>query len=234
MAIKGTTRLESGISAVTFCSGGTASQSAAGSRPSCKSDTETIPKILERERPRFVAYVCKRTSSIDAEDIVHSFIRKVLELLARGASPEYPMAWLYTVLRRHVIDHGRRGAARQRMNEAYAHFQAALPAGNSDSVPHAHASPCGCAKEAVEFLPTSQAAVVRLAALENHSHHVIAARLELSTQAVTVRLHRARKALRSLLADQCADCCPAHLDGCICPAEWNTTTGRKVLHRGAS
>ena len=166
----------------------------------------SVRRLVESQ-DELLRYFRRRTpSSADAHDLLQETNARVL---ARG--PDDPgRAWLYRVARSVLVDHFRREAARSRGLAAYR----ADPA--SEPVEEAPIVPCGCVHRVLALLPPLDGEVLRRADLDREPHGVIARALATTANAVGVRLHRARKALRLRLEAHCGECCSRDPLRCGC------------------
>lgn len=165
-------------------------------------------------RQEFLVYLRRRLSSQDeAEDVLQNFNFKVIRAAQSSGHEGKINAWMGQILRHTLIDHYRRRAVRQRAENAYA-YELSITVTAPDDIKIT--GQCRCLHKALLRLRPDHAAILRRADLEEEPRARIAANLGLTPNALNVRLHRARQALRQELEA----CCPACRDGsfldCAC------------------
>jgi len=120
------------------------------------------------------------------------------------------MVWFYRILRRSIIDMYRRKETRKRFVEK---FEQSLP----DRVtPEDQAAICRCYKGLLPLIPTSHRALLERIDLGGESVSDVATSLGITENALHVRLHRARKALRVELEKTCRACSKHGCLDCTC------------------
>lgn len=168
----------------------TSSDRASQSPPSTNR-TELLAALGAR-RTEFKAFVRRRVrAGVDPDDVV----QQALLLAARGIGslrdPARLIPWFYRVLRRLIAD-GHVKAARSQASSVCEEGSFA-----------AETFPCDCAIAALTGLPSAYAEVLRRVYFEDEEPSAVARALGTTTNNVTVRLYRARDALRRRLRDRC-------------------------------
>ena len=165
-------------------------------------------------KQQFLGYLRRRLGSLDeAEDVLQNFSLKVIRACQTASSEEKIDAWLGQILRHTLIDHYRRRATRLLAETAYSQEQGLEePTTEADLA----AGPCKCLPKALLRLSPDQAAILRRAELEEEPRNRIAADLGLTANALNVRLHRARHALRQELESSCPSCREGSFLDCAC------------------
>ena len=164
-------------------------------------------------RGEFLAFLRRRLgSAAEAEDVLQDFYVRVLTGAPRLRNPGNPRRWLGRVLQTALADHYRRRSARLRAETA---FQAAAPTAVVP-VEEIDAAVCVCLYRLLPTLKPEYAEVLWRADLMGEPREHIAQSLAITANNVTVRLHRARRALEKRLRQTCLTC-PIHgfLD-CAC------------------
>jgi len=141
----------------------------------------------------------------DAEDVMGEFYLRVLTHAAQLRKDESAQAWLRRLLRSALSDWRRRAAARSRAEANFARKEAVAPPPIDDL----DRAVCLCLYKILPVLKPDYAEVLRRADLENETREALAAALGSTTGNITVRLHRARQALRRALQLSC-ETCPIH------------------------
>lgn len=167
---------------------------------------------LATERARFRGFLTKRLGNeADADDLLQ---QNLLTLLRRSAGPrdrEHLTAWFYRVLRRALIDHARSESARQRREQAWSE-----EAAWSRDDRTLHQTVCGCMAGVIDTLPPPAAEMLRRVDLQEFPIATVAGDLGITVNAATVRLHRARRALRTKLEEFCGECAKDKCRDCGC------------------
>ena len=159
----------------------------------------SLTPLLE-QRPRFLAFVRRQVADdATAEDIVQgAFARAVAATGPR--SPGDTTTWFYRVLRNAIVDHYRRRSARAHALETLARESAVA------SEP-ARRPVCACVVKMLAGLRAEYQAVIRAIDVDGRAVEDVARELGITPNNASVRLHRARQALRAKLVDYCTNCC---------------------------
>lgn len=173
---------------------------------------EAEKKLIEC-RNRFLGFLRKRLNSPqDAEDVFQDFCVKVLRKHASIKSGERLDAWLGITLRHTLTDHYRRRATRNRGAETYAIEAKVLEsvAGDEDE------SACSCVAAAIQRLKPAQAELLSRLDLQEEPRRAVASELGISLNALGVRIHRIRAALKEKIAEICPICGDGRFMQCDC------------------
>lgn len=169
-------------------------------------------------RERFVAFARSRVGSSSlAEDAVQSAFAKALDRRATLRTASHATAWFYRILRNELTDETRRDQARRRTIDR-------LTGGVDDSDasrldhPSERPNPCRCVLTVLTSLRDDQAALIQAVDLDGVSVAEAAALFGITANNASVRLHRARAALRRRLAARCGQCALDGCGDCSCPA----------------
>lgn len=141
----------------------------------------------------------------DAEDVMQQIYVRVLERAHQVRREESVRTWLRRVLRSVLNDHLRRQRGRRRAEADFARKDVATPPAETDD----DATVCLCLYQVVPALRTEYADVLRRLDLDGEPRATVAFALGLTPNALAVRLHRAREALRRVLELTC-ETCPIH------------------------
>lgn len=147
-----------------------------------------------------------------AEDILQDAFVKSLQKEQTVREDESATAWFYRLLRNAVIDHYRRTGTRNRGLE--------LLAGEmKDAVeppPEIHGAVCSCVSELAANLKPEYEEAIRRVELEGVAVHDFAAAAGISANNASVRLFRAREALRREVRASCGTCADHGCTDCSC------------------
>jgi RNA polymerase sigma-70 factor (ECF subfamily) len=168
---------------------------------------ETIVSNLKT----FVSFARKRVGDPHlAEDVVQDSLVKALEAGRKPSTEDDTVTWFYRILRRSIIDlYRRRDAAKRALQK----FEKELP--ESPGVEDERLL-CGCFRRLLPELPKQYREALERVDLEGQEPAEAAAKLGLSRNSFTVRLHRARKALRKELERNCSACSKHGCLDCTC------------------
>ncbi len=173
--------------------------------------TEFIASVLREHAGQFRTFVAARLPSADVDDVLQTAAVRAVERATSLNDPERVLPWLYRVHRNVIADTLRNRASRERtLNEM-------------DAAPEVDALEelCGCSLVQARRLHPSYASVLGLVDAGDATIADAAAHLGISVNNASVRLHRARKALRKAMLEHCGveslrDCldCRCVVDGC--------------------
>lgn len=177
-------------------------------------DSATASRRMLQNQRAFQAYFRRRLGNPqDAEDAYQDFCLKVIRAAKSVQDDEKIDAWLGRTMRNTLIDHYRRRDTRQRAESAYAQEVQVTESAADEAPTH---SPCKCIHKALPKLKPDYVAILRRADLAENPRSQIAADLGLTTNALNVRLHRARHALKKELERSCPACRAGSFLDCEC------------------
>jgi len=162
------------------------------------------------------AFVATRVPQSDVDDVLQTAASRALERAESLRDPERARPWLFRLHRNVIVDTLRKRASVERLVDP----GTALP-----DVADERAEPasCACSLAQAKRIKPAYAAVLTLVDVGHASVGEAATALGISVNNATVRLHRARKALRTAMLEHCGvqrpgDCidCRCAADGC-CP-----------------
>jgi len=167
-------------------------------------------------RGAFMGFLVKRLGNrADAEDVLQDFCIRVLARKDQLRDVDRMDAWLYTILRSTLNDFYRKGTRRNRLAAAAAREPEEWIA----DAPSQMARLCNCHGGLISDLRPADAELIRRIDFGEEDRESVASDLGLSRNALGVRLHRARIALRDALTHHCGACCQMDRDDCSCPPE---------------
>ncbi len=175
------------------------------------SRTKLIASVLREHAGQFRSFVAARLPSADVDDVLQTAAVRALERAKSLKDPDRVLPWLYRVHRNVIADTLRNRARRQRTLDD-------MDAASEVDAPE---ELCGCSLVQARRLQPSYAAVLALVDAGDATIADAAAHLGISVNNASVRLHRARKALRKAMREHCGvesprDCldCRCVVDGC--------------------
>lgn len=172
--------------------------------------TQNVERVLLENRSRFVAFLERRLGSRGAaEDLLQGAFLKALESKAAPADAEGAVRWFFRVLRNALLDEHRRRGAEERASERLAREPAVED-------PELHDAVCACLRGLLPALKPEYAEVLRQVDLDERPVGEVAGLLGVSSNNASVRLHRARQALKRQLERSCGACATHGCLDCTC------------------
>lgn len=173
-------------------------------------ESGVVERLVSNHR-QFLSFLEARVSSrAVAEEILQAAFVRAVEKGASLQESESAVAWFYRLLRNALIDHYRRGATEAKAIEAQARetdesFELEL----RDQV-------CECMNRLLPTLKPEYAEMIRRVDLQDTPLATVAAELAITQNNATVRLHRARQALKQRLERSCGTCASHGCLDCTC------------------
>ena len=168
---------------------------------------------LLANRHQFLRFLERRLPSPAlAEDLLQSAYLRALEHSATIRQDESATAWFYHILRNAVIDHYRHRNVEDRTLETWADdLQTETPADDltRDIV-------CQCIARVLPSLNPTYAQALTEIDLNEGTLAAYATRESITLPTATVRLHRARRALKHRLTETCGTCAIHACLNCTC------------------
>jgi RNA polymerase sigma factor (sigma-70 family) len=155
----------------------------------------------------FVAFARSRLGDEHlAEDVVQESLIKALKADRHPERDEETSKWFYRILRRSIIDVYRKEGAQKRALER---FEKEIPETPDEEDQR---TLCQCFGRLLPLVPRQYRVLLEEVDLKGTDTGELAAKLGVTRNNLTVRLHRARKHLRDALSKNCG-ACSAH--GCL-------------------
>jgi len=163
--------------------------------------------MLAEHRPELVAFVRRRAGHlVDPDDIVQQAALRALSKTEQLREPSHARAWLYRIVRNTLSDELRAiGLPVEDDPE-----ELAAPE------PEDEGRPCQCALKLAKTLKPEYATILERVVVEEAPVTAIAAELGVTPNNAMVRLHRARKALRTLVEEHCGVSSMRNCLDCVC------------------
>jgi RNA polymerase sigma factor (sigma-70 family) len=171
-----------------------------------------IVEALVGNHRQFLAFLEKRVESREvAEDILQeAFVRGLDSPSLRSA--DSAVAWFYRALRNAIVDHYRRRGAEARVLEQIAAETEEAVAPDVALLDEV----CACVSRLLPTLKPEYAEAIRRVELDELAVRDYAAEARLTANAASVRLFRAREALRRRLVQSCGVCADHGCIDCRC------------------
>lgn len=173
---------------------------------------EQALQILVENHRAFLRFVERRVRDREtAEDIVQEAFGKAITAVEGLRDEESAVAWFYRLLRNAVIDHYRRTAASSGALERFAaEVDEVVPA------PEVRGEICRCVKQLAVTLKPEYAEALKRVEIDGISVKDYALEQGISPNNASVRLLRARQALRKQVVASCGTCAEHGCIDCTC------------------
>ena len=173
---------------------------------------------------RFLAFLERRVGSREtAEDILQDGFVRALERAHTLSAEESAVAWFYRLLRNALVDHYRRQTTEDRA------LAAAAAEDQEADDPELRDTVCACVRDLVETLKPEYRTALRRVELEGERVEAFAREAGITATNASVRLHRARAALRRRLLETCGTCVTHGCRDCECGAPRRHRTDAGVV-----
>jgi RNA polymerase sigma-70 factor (ECF subfamily) len=172
---------------------------------------EVVAVLVENHR-RFLGFLEKRVGSREiAEDLLQEAFVRGLPRAGQLRDEESVIAWFYRSLRNALVDYYRKSAAEGRALEGVARE-------TTEAVedPELMDTVCKCASSLLSTLQKPYADALRAVDLEGGSVTDYARAARITANNASVRLHRAREALRKQVEKTCGTCANHGCLDCTC------------------
>ncbi len=170
---------------------------------------EKMETILLQNLDQFTAFVRRRIADPElAADVVQDSLLKALKSAEQFHENENVTAWFYKILRNAIIDVYRRRDVSQRAIEKLTV--------DLNTAEESKSEICRCIEGIIPTLKPEYAELIRKVDLAENSPANIAKELGITTNNLTVRLHRARAQLRERLEQTCQMCSTHGCLNCTC------------------
>jgi RNA polymerase sigma-70 factor (ECF subfamily) len=180
-----------------------------------------IEAALIEHRRDFLRLLTQRVGDPEtAEEVLQQFYLRVVSRAFALRTRESLLAWLSRLLRTVLADYARREATRRRHETAYAQQQAL-----TREDPELESTVCTCLYALLPMLKPEYADILRRVDLRGEPRQQVARALGVSMNNITVRLHRARQALKRALLLWCTTCREHGFLRCACDLPLRTADG---------
>ena len=173
-------------------------------------------RLLEQE-PAFRAFLRKRISD-DAvtEDLLQQSLMKAVERGHELKKRDSAVSWFYRILRNAVTDYYRSHAADHRKLVGLRQEMIAAGDDKMPALDELRPAICTCLDPLLKKMRPAYAHLIERIDLRGELPADVAKEMKLTTNNLTVRLHRARQALRASLEQACGICTKHGCLSCTC------------------
>ena len=178
--------------------------------------TDMLQRLLEHGSA-FRAFLRRRVGDEAlVDDLLQQSMIRAVQSHHSVRNNESVVAWFYKILRHTLIDYYRSNATEARRNDAF--LQELTVSGDDKEPPldEVKSTVCACLNRLLPKLRSNYAELIRRIDLEEESPKLVAEELKISPSNLTVRLHRARQALRASLEQSCGICSTHGCLNCTC------------------
>lgn len=186
--------------------------------------TDEVARVLVARHREFLSFLERRVESrAVAEEILQSAFVKSIEKGAQLKDNESAVAWFYRLLRNAVIDHYRRRDVQARALEREERELTLFDAARDEI----EREICACMGALIPTLKDEYADMLRAVDLEGRPVADVAHALGISANNASVRLYRARQALKKQLERSCSTCAEHGCLDCSCDAHPPVESGHQ-------
>jgi RNA polymerase sigma-70 factor (ECF subfamily) len=193
--------------------------------------TPAVLQVLVENHRQFLAFLERRVGSrATAEDILQEAFVRGMSKLDTLRSDESALAWFYRLLRNAIIDQRRRSGVMERKLAAFE--QELEPSQPGIDLQRAI---CRCVGELATSLKDEYAEALRAIEVDGVTVRDFAQRVNITPSNASVRVFRAREALRKQVVRSCGTCADHGCFDCTCtPTEGGTGAPRPAAKCGHS
>lgn len=178
---------------------------------------DEIIKQLTDHRQAFHAFLTRRMGNATcAEDLLQLCFMKALAHFHSIKQMNKVIPWFYQILRHALIDYYRAKETDSKRLQAFLDETETLGTHQVPSLDELQPTICACLDRLVMTLKPGYADLIRRIDLSGESLQSVAKELQITTNNLTVRLHRARQALRQSLEQACGICSKHGCLNCTC------------------
>lgn len=167
--------------------------------------------VVVRERAKHLAFVRRMAPRAEPEDVLQLALLRAARHLDDIREGDRLEAWFWRILRNTIADENERLA---RETVLLAQVRQGL-----DEISPQEAASCACSLGVLQQLKPEYAEILRRADIDELPMEQLAHHLGITLNNATVRLHRARKAMRDALLEHCGTDSVRACQNCGCEGE---------------
>lgn len=173
-------------------------------------------RLLEQESA-FRDFLRKRLSdNVVVEDLLQQSLMKAVERHHDLQKSDSAISWFYRILRNTVVDYYRSHAADHRKVDGLLQKMVVSGEDQTPALDELRPTICACLGALLQSMRPAYADLIRRIDLGGEPPATVAKDLKLTANNLTVRLHRARQALRAALEESCGICTKHGCLNCTC------------------
>ncbi len=177
---------------------------------------DMIQRLLAHESA-FRVFLRRRVGDeVLSEDLLQQSMIRAVQSHHSVRNDESVVAWFYKIIRHTLIDYYRSKGAEARRNEAFLQELTLSGEDREPPIDEVKSTVCTCLHRHLPKLRANYAELLRRIDIEEESPKRVAEELKISQSNLTVRLHRARQALRASLELSCGICSKHGCLNCTC------------------
>ena len=178
---------------------------------------DSVVQRLTENRFLFETFLRRRVvDDFIVQDLLQQSFVKAIQQQHSLNNEESVVPWFYRILRNTVFDYYRSKASENRRRNDFLKQSRVLAADHVPSLDETKAAVCSCLDGVISALRPGYADLIRRVDLTGETIAVVARDLQITPNNATVRLHRARQALRQSLEDSCGVCSKHGCLNCTC------------------
>ncbi|HEX4923912.1 MAG TPA: sigma-70 family RNA polymerase sigma factor [Bdellovibrionales bacterium] len=185
-------------------------------KAAAQTDNEALQILLENHS-EFRRFLAKHVESeAVAEDLLQDAMERAISRQDDLSDTENVVAWFYRVVRNVLIDHYRSKGASKRKTDKFLEELLHLEQDRTPPDDELKAAVCACFRRLLPALKPEYAELIEKIDLGGQAQQDVAKSLGVTPNNLTVRLHRARQALKERLKQSCGTCTEHGCLDCSC------------------
>lgn len=181
------------------------------------SNADSVIHRLLENRSLFEAFLRRRVEDdFIVQDLLQQSLVKAIQQQHSLNNEESVVPWFYRILRNTVIDYYRAKASENARRNDFLEEAKVLADDHVPSLDEVKSTVCGCLDDAISILRPGYSELIRRIDLAGESVSAVAKDMQITPNNATVRLHRARQALRQGLEESCGVCSTHGCLNCTC------------------
>ena len=186
-------------------------------RPDSSSLAESVIQRLTENQSLFETFLRRRMQDdFIVQDLLQQSFLKAIQQQHSLNNAESVVSWFYRILRNTVVDYYRSKASENTRRNDFLKQARVLADDHVPSLDEVKGTVCSCLDGVVSALRPGYADLIRRVDLTGETLAIVARDLQITPNNATVRLHRARQALRQSLENSCGICSKHGCLNCTC------------------
>ena len=174
-----------------------------------KTISTDITRLLLQNYEKFLAYLIRRVGNReDAEDILQQTVLKALRQPPGRLEEKSVLSWFYTIFRNALTDN-----FRQKVKQGK-HSEGSIESAKDPE--QLRVEVCECLHSLLPAMNKDYRELIRRIDLEDEDPATVAKQIHISRNALDVKLHRARRAMKKALEQMCGACTQHACLDCSC------------------